>query len=145
MLYVFFTSEFSNLFCHYIRLHFWVKKFFIFTSKLKLSLLTFLLFEFLSSKVSKKVQIITLQFCVLVCIIITHELQWRQDYYTTLLHKHYINRVTLSQNYLVMPKPWALVSKQIWNRSFKWGTNHWFWLNIKDQSQRFLSFLISLC
>ena len=27
----------------------------------------------------------------------------------------------------VIQKPWALGSKQIWNRSFKWGTKHWFW------------------
>ena len=27
----------------------------------------------------------------------------------------------------VIQKLWALVPKQIWNRSFKWGTKLWFW------------------
>ena len=48
-----------------------------------------------------------------------------------LLHKPYWNRATLSHPRLhtlkFIQKPWALVSKQIRNRSFKWGTKHWFW------------------
>ena len=27
----------------------------------------------------------------------------------------------------VLQKPYTFVSKQIWNRSFKWDTKHWFW------------------
>ena len=40
----------------------------------------------------------------------------------------------------VTQKSWALVSKQIWSRSFKLGTKHWFWSrdykDIRGQSWR---------
>ena len=51
-------------------------------------------------------------------------------------------RGILTQNIAlkVMPRLWASGSKQIWIRSFKWGTKHYFWSrgykNIRGQSWR---------
>ena len=58
-------------------------------------------------------------------------IQWCAFEMQRLLHKHYINGFSLSQDYIpalkVITWPWASGSKHIWNRSFKWSTKHWFW------------------
>ena len=46
----------------------------------------------------------------------------------------------MSNTLKVTQKPWTLVSKEVWNRSFKWSTKHWFWSRdckaIRGQSWR---------
>ena len=62
-----------------------------------------------------------------------NQLQFLQSY-----HNMY-SRPRLHTLKLVQ-KPWALSSKQIRSRSFKWGTKHWFWSrgckDIRGQSWR---------
>ena len=54
-----------------------------------------------------------------------------------LKHSYFERRLNTLE---VTQKPWTLISKQIWSRSFKWGTKHWFGLrgckDIRGQSWR---------
>ena len=76
-------------------------------------------------------------------------IQWCAFEMQRLLHKHYINGFSLSQDYIpalkVITWPWASGSKHIWNRSFKWSTKHWFWSrgckNIRGQSWKSKKYL----